>query len=311
MSAALATAAQPVAEDLYRTLRALDPARFEEKAAPGHAEALSSVRSRLQGLLHDAGNGELVAPLEELGRRLGAVDAAGDDRQSWMELRDSLQGEYENLVHALRSHEVRVPSLRPTNYVRNVFHVLNGLAVVLLVEFVPMPIVRWIAGSALALVTFLESIRRFSPKANEVIMKAFGAVAHPYEHHRINSGTWYVLALFILAWIGRADLGAAAVAVLALADPAASLVGRRFGKTPLLAGRTLEGSLTFSVVGFAAALLVFLVFHSAMSLPAMLVGAAVIGIVGAVAEALSQGIDDNFSIPIACTLSGLAVLSFF
>ena len=226
-----------------------------------------------------------------------------------MRLRDELQPSYEALVVALRDHAVHVPSLRPTNYVRNVFHVVNALGVVALVELVPMPIVRWIASGAFALVVFLESIRRLSPRANAVIMKVFGAVAHPYEHYRVNSGTWYVAALFVLAWLGRADVGAAAVAVLGLADPAASLVGRRFGRTKLLHGRTLEGSATFVLVGFAAAIAVFRAFHPELGWSVTLAGAAAAALAGAIAEALSRRVDDNFSIPVIAAAAAWGVLT--
>lgn len=310
MSTALATATQPIARELHSALLALDPARFDDTKRAELAARLAGVRDRFTALLEsadrDAVAERLAALAEVLRAKLPDPNAA---RERWMRLRDELQPSYEALVVALRDHAVHVPSLRPTNYVRNVFHVVNALGVVALVELVPMPIVRWIASGAFALVVFLESIRRLSPRANAVIMKVFGAVAHPYEHYRVNSGTWYVAALFVLAWLGRADVGAAAVAVLGLADPAASLVGRRFGRTKLLHGRTLEGSATFVLVGFAAAIAVFRAFHPELGWGVTLAGAAAAALAGAIAEALSRRVDDNFSIPVIAAAAAWGVLT--
>lgn len=90
----------------------------------------------------------------------------------------------------------------------------------------------------------------------------------------------------------------AGVAVLALADPAASLVGSRWGQRRIRmgSGRTLEGSLVFLLVAATATGLVASLAGGGAYPWRMGVGC---GLAGAAAEALTPGGWDNLTIPIA------------
>ena len=102
----------------------------------------------------------------------------------------------------------------------------------------------------------MEIARRLSDRVNERLMRVFKHVAHPHERYRVNSSTWYVTALLLLALFGTRLSQSLAVVVLAVADPAAALIGRRFGRTRLLDNRSLEGTLAFFVVGALSSLVV-------------------------------------------------------
>jgi dolichol kinase len=91
----------------------------------------------------------------------------------------------------------------------------------------------------------------------------------------------------------------AGVAALALADPAASLVGSRWGQRrlrPSSGGRTLEGSLVFFLVTALSTWLVALAMDGGASPWRMGIGC---GFVGAVVEALTPSGWDNLTIPLA------------
>jgi phytol kinase len=90
----------------------------------------------------------------------------------------------------------------------------------------------------------------------------------------------------------------AGVAALALADPAASLVGSRWGQRRLWAGqgRTLEGSLVFLVVASLGAGLVASFSGDGVYPWRMGIGC---GLAGAIVEALTPGGWDNLTIPLA------------
>ena len=132
-------------------------------------------------------------------------------------------------------------------------------------------------------------------------MKAFGPVAHAHEHTQVNSSTWYVTALLLLALFAPRLSAEIALVVLGFADPLAGIVGRRFGRTRIRAGRSLEGSLAFVAAGTLAGLGAAAIFH-ALPFGSMLVLAAVGAVVGAVAEVVSTRLDDNFSIPVTAAL---------
>lgn len=310
MSSAVSVA-QPLVHELHATLLALDAARFRDAKRAELASRLQTLRDRLSQAaasseLGDTARARFAEIAEHLRSQLPDVSEA---RERWMRFRDELQPRYEALLVALREHAVHAPSLRPTNYVRNVFHVGNALGVVALLVFLPSQWLIPLASAFFGLAVFLETSRRVSARWNDVLMKLFGPVAHPYEHYRVNSASWYVGALFVLAWMQRPMVAAVGVGVLGLADPAASIVGRRFGRHKLIHGRTLEGTTTFAIVGALVAAAVLLGFGTPI-LTALVV-ALVSGVAGALAELLSRRIDDNFSVPVLTAAAAWGVLSLF
>ena len=99
-------------------------------------------------------------------------------------------------------------------------------------------------------------------------------------------------------------------ALLALADPAASFIGRRWGRTKLIHGRTLQGSMMFVVVGSIAAFAALAIFHGEFGLGTAALMAASAGVAGALAELGSGRLDDNLSIPVISAAAAWAVVGF-
>lgn len=191
------------------------------------------------------------------------------------------------------------PITRPTNYARSLFHVACGAGSLAILRLLPERL--WlIAASGAFLVTAwsMEAIRRRDPSANERMMRFFSAFAHPHERHRVNSSTWYITALFLLALFAPLRSAELGVLILAVADPAAGFVGRRFGRTRLRANRSLEGALAFLTVG-ALAGMGWLSIADSVSWPLKAALAGLGALAGCVAELISTRLDDNFTIPIA------------
>lgn len=196
--------------------------------------------------------------------------------------------------------------LRPPNMTRNVFHVVwSAVGVVLAGLIVRGPMLIVVAGAFAGLGWGMELSRRASPRINEMLMKLFSPVAHPHESSRINSSTWYVTALFLLSLTRSGLVCAVGVAVLGLGDPAAAIVGRRVGKTELVHGRTLEGSLAFAAAGALGALLALRLFWPSINWPDTLTIALFAGGTGALAELSSGKLDDNLTVPVAAGTSAL------
>lgn len=113
---------------------------------------------------------------------------------------------------------------------------------------------------------------------------------------RINGATWVLVSAAVLALVFPIRLAVAAFVMFMVADAAAAVFGRRFGRhrwpgTP----RTVEGSLAFLVVGLGViALFPSIVFWTG----------AVSVFFAAIAEALPGPLNDNFRVP----LVGAAVL---
>ena len=109
-----------------------------------------------------------------------------------------------------------------------------------------------------------------------------------------------VVLAYVIFWEDRPAV-LAGLAALAFADPAAAIVGKRFGQRHFRwfgHGRTLEGSLAFLLVaGVGAAMAAACAAHATGTIPWRAgVGC---GLVGAAVEAVTPSGWDNLTIPVA------------
>jgi dolichol kinase len=226
-----------------------------------------------------------------------------------MEFRQEIHSAYEGLADALASCHMELPSLRPTNYTRSFVHALSGLAALAFVEFVPWTTVIVVACSLAGFFWMLELARRFSTRWNEFLMTVLGPIAHPHERYHVNSSTWFGTALALLSWTHEPVAAAAAVMVLGFGDPAAALIGRRFGRIPLVNNRSLEGTLAFALVSFVVVFATLAVWHADLAIGTRVAVSGVAAVAGAITELFSRRVDDNFAIPVATGLAVWALLA--
>ncbi len=296
---AVAAACADLARDLHALLVDLDASRGRTSQP---ATRLDAIRARLAELLdHTWPEGPPIAALRrqvsELARLVEEhAPSSPFGRAEWKAFRARALPAYEALAAALRDCEIHVPSLRPTNWARNAYHAASAAALILLVEvwLTPAQVVV-VACLGAALAATMEITRRLDPRVNRVLMRLFGPVAHPHEAYRVNSATWYTLAVLLLALFSNYTAGAVGLAVLGLGDPAAAVIGRRYGRVHLVAGRTLEGTMAFIAFGFLAGAAVLRLWHPDVGLHVALAAATC----GAAAELLARRVDDNLAVPLA------------
>lgn len=172
---------------------------------------------------------------------------------------------------------------------RRVLHALNGVTTAAVLYWL-LPGQGWalaVLGALLVFLLTMDLVRLRNPMANLLFFRWFRVLASPREERGIASSTWYTLGVFLAVLLFPRAAVIPALLVLALADPAASVLGRRFGKRPLGKG-SVEGSTAFAVVAF----LVLWPFVGAGT-------ALVAAVVGAVVEILPLGLDDNLTVPLA------------
>lgn len=172
---------------------------------------------------------------------------------------------------------------------RRVMHAANGVLVAMALSLLPIPR-GWAVAlllAALAAQGALDFVRLRRPQINAVFFSVFRRVASPREATGIASSTWYTMGLVLVVALFPREAAVSGILVLALADPAASYVGRRWGRKPLL-GASAEGTGVFVAVTF----LVLAARHGPVT---ALMGA----ITAALAERLSWPLDDNLTIPVA------------
>ncbi|MBW2456198.1 MAG: hypothetical protein JRI68_16890 [Deltaproteobacteria bacterium] len=321
MTQVLAAESKPVALQLHGLLRDLDPAHWDgmEGTIRGRVATLEYQLSRVLAATSRSSSAsprverptlrerlrEIVLLLREHVPQAGL--SAAEVKEAWAGFRKQLQHAYEALSVSLQAWSVHVPSLRPTNHVRNVFHAFMGLGCVVLVEEVLSGRGLWLPPLMFA-VTFwcLEGLRNFNAHARALLLWIFKVVAHPHERYRVNSATWFTTALVVVGYLFEPMICAVAVVILGLADPAAAVIGRRFGKIKLVNGRTLEGSTAFFVVGTLAAIAVLAIWHGELSPFAMVAIAVGASLPAALVELYTRLLDDNFAVPVSAALGGWA-----
>jgi dolichol kinase len=173
---------------------------------------------------------------------------------------------------------------------RRIFHAASGLTL----AFVP-PALAWspttiiaLLGAGAALLLAADAMRLRVQTLNRLFFRAFALLASPREAGRIASSTWFAVGAFLTYLLFPFPVATAALVVLALADPAASVVGRTWGRRRLGKG-SVEGAVTFLVVAFVA---LSPLVGAGPALGAALVTAAV--------EVLPIPLDDNLSVPLTC-----------
>jgi dolichol kinase len=308
MSEALTLETRSLALDLHRLLKDIDSARFRESLEASFRERVTALERRASELTARFGAEERAAMVERLSDVVRLLRdkvpqpglSSAELQASWAAFRAQAYVVYEGLAHSLRERAVRLPNVRPTNYARSLWHVSVAAVVVVLVEAVLDARMRWLVPLTFASTFWvLEGLRHVSATARRFLLWIFRHIAHPHERHRINSATYFATGLTVLGLLFDPLICGVAVAILGTGDPAAAWIGRRYGRTRLVANRTLEGTIAFFVAATLAALAVMAVFHGDLAWSARILIAVAAALPAAVTELVSTRVDDNLSIPLA------------
>ncbi len=311
--------------ELYSLLKELDPVKWKEEkkhSLKSKILRLETEVNRLYSELHEFNTkvqkhrnslaiSEKLHNLRELLSELkNNYLEEKAQKESFHNLRKRMEVSYQELASNMEPYSVKLPQIRPTNYARYAFHILSALFTLSCIEFISNPLYLIFIALAFS-VSFwiMELLRVTNEKAKSKIKKFFNPVAHPDEGSRVCSSTWFTSSLVLLSLTQSITLCAIGVTVLGLSDPAAAAVGRKFGKTKLPGGRSLEGSATFFIVGTIATFLLLNYFHHMDSTQDMLVIAASAGLLGALGELLGSLLDDNITIPLSSALGAFMAMS--
>ncbi|MSR36546.1 MAG: hypothetical protein EXR95_07880 [Gemmatimonadetes bacterium] len=182
----------------------------------------------------------------------------------------------------------RAERLRGVQPWRRVFHAGNALVAALLPQL--LGIGRWVVVGILsamlvALLAF-DRARLRRPEINALFFRMVPSLASDRERTQVASSTWYALGLILVYALFPGRVVIPAIMVLGLADPAASTVGRLWGRTRIGKGTWLGTSVFF---GVTYAIMAWEVGPLA-ALPAALAVSAV--------EVLTLPVDDNLTVPL-------------
>ncbi len=213
-------------------------------------------------------------------------------------MKDNVTDDYSDEPGELDSLPVLVARSGGLQPWRRVFHACFGVALAATLYLLRERGLSLLGlGVLLAVLLSLDALRLTAPHLNRLFFRQFQALVSPREEKRIASSTWYVLGGLLLVGVFPLPVAVSAILVLALADPTASYMGRRWGKRKLGSG-TVLGSSVFLLV----ALLVLTPF---LGVPRAALAAAITAVV----EALPIPLDDNLTVPLAAgTAAWLASL---
>lgn len=310
-----------LALELHSLLQSIDPTRWRQDMADGANERLNRIREHLGQILDsyeaprpDSAMYRLYQSLQQLARQMEELcpdtdPSAARMKEQWRLLQIQLQPAYATVAASLEPLSKPVPSLRPTNWGRSLFHVANAVMCLILVQHVLDRKGMIIVACGFALFGWTaEALRARFKVVTKFFMLFMGKFAHPHEHYRVNSSTWFCTALGIMSLTTLPMAASVGLVVLGLADPMAALMGRRYGRTRLYASRTLEGSVAFVLTGIMASLVMLVIYYPGVGLGAGLLIAFCGALFGAVAELFSTRLDDNLTIPVAAAMGATVAI---
>lgn len=307
--------ARALAAELHCVLDRIEPAGWSDDRAREVRARIASVQGHLAVLVSESGGGQHAGPLTALTELDAAISAAMPEGASagasaeWVRFSHQIHPAYEALLRAVAPEAASARTLRPTNYARNVFHMIGATTVLFVIHLLPNRASLIAMAASVTLPAWaVEYARRSNPRLNDWMMWLFGPVAHAHERFRANSATWYATAMTVLALVAPVPAAMLGVAVLGFGDPFAAIIGRRFGRTPIVAGRTLEGSLAFVLFAWLAGIAMLLRFWP--DEPNRVIVALVAAVCGALAELFSGDLDDNLTIPLGAAFGATAAMWF-
>jgi len=172
---------------------------------------------------------------------------------------------------------------------RRVFHAVSGMVVGLGPRALGLThgVTLTLLTAAFLVALALDVLRLRRPAVNRAFFVTFARLASPREARGIASSTWFTLAALLSHALFPPSYAAAALVVLALADPAASVVGRLRGSVPLGKG-SVQGTAAFFAVAWGV---LAIMTGAPLAMVPVAVGVAAMEVVPGL-------VDDNLVVPL-------------
>ena len=172
---------------------------------------------------------------------------------------------------------------------RKLLHLIVIIFPLLLLEFGKIVCLPYFTIIALLFIVLDVSRLKFM-YVQQLYDKYFSAVTKDYEQAKLTSASYVFLALFLTTFLFNEYIASAGLVIMILADPMASLFGRRYGNFKLVGCKTIEGSIVFFIT--ASIVLLILGFSSYHVI--------IVALASTCVELYSKKIkvDDNFLIPL-------------
>ena len=133
---------------------------------------------------------------------------------------------------------------------------------------------------------------------NRIAISLCGPFMRKRELLSLNTMTPFIMALFIIVGLFPKPVAVLAIVCLAFGDPAAGIIGIKFGKDKLIKGKSFQGSLACFTVCTILALVVLTAYG--ITSHYLFFISLIVGITATLGELFSsKRLDDNFLMPVA------------
>lgn len=176
---------------------------------------------------------------------------------------------------------------------RKITHISFALFPVSYLFFLERDVIVWLLGILTATILVAEILRMRFELFGCLFRLIFGSLMREEEDHSFTGATFTSTGSFLTILIFEKSAAVFGLLVLALADSAAALVGKKWGKTPFVL-KTAEGTATFLGVAILLAMIV-------PGVPRM--GALAAALVATLVELLPSPVNDNVMIPLSAALT--------
>lgn len=187
---------------------------------------------------------------------------------------------------------------------RRLYHLIAGILLVLIVAYLDKGEALLLISSLLLIAIITEAVRLHLPGLNRLLFRHFGPLLREEEEGRPTGTGYYLGGILVSLLLFEREIALFSMTILAVGDPAASAIGKRWG-TYRIGGKSLEGGIAFLLASTGAGLILHRLW------PGLPAGVIITGaIAGAVAELISGNVNDNLLIPLAAS-GAMEVLSFY
>lgn len=176
---------------------------------------------------------------------------------------------------------------------RKAIHVAVSIAAAGMVWQLPIEVTRPLFAGAFLVALLVDVLRRRIAGLGRLFERAFGAMLRTRESMRLTGATTLAAGFAIAVVVFPPRIATVGILIAGLADAAAALVGRRYGRHRNRNGKSLEGSLAC----FATALILAWVTPDVD-----FAGAFMLALGLTVLEAAPLPVDDNLVLPIVAAV---------
>lgn len=191
---------------------------------------------------------------------------------------------------------------------RKIWHMAGVSLMALIYTYAPQEFALGALLVVWCLFVPVDVLRQRFPALNEKLLEWFRPIMREYEEKGLAGTSYLLTGVTLVTFLFPREVVLLTLLFLAFADPVASIVGIKYGRTKIFGHKSLEG--TFAAFAICTGITFFYLSNHHLLLPHLVVVSLLAGLLGAAAELIPIGkLDDNLTLPLLSAL-GLSGIMF-